>query len=591
MAPVYEEVSILAGSQVKIFFQNNRKGTGSSCAQKNFIFDRTFVATNNYENLYDFIIGENINFNNPTNVPSVDSVGQVPTAEFITSVGDQGDFSFVPILNGFIINDLTQERYVTKIKYYRDSTPTGQAWLGFLNAQRKCARRNYWLNVKIQIFSANGLLVFETEPDNVNNEIFFEGSKSYPITNGLHSGNLQDQTSLQPCKLNLDIYNCFTFGNGVESYKIDDALSLPGFNIGDRVTAVSRQDYKEFLRYSDVTYSGVYNEETNVNNLNVFNLGLVNFRLLERLFGPINRMHGRQTDIMVLQEDKISYLLAGKNLLSDSIGGGTIASVPEVLGTQVSRIEEYGISDDADSFASYGYDIFFTDTKRGSVINIKGGSSQSDQLNVVSSMGMRSWFRDRFNENHNTFKLGGYDPYSQEYVLHISEDEKFMEPDIIECGIKIKGKGDYNNDTITTSTAVGNIDVGYDVSDSTVIKITYANKLLINQTVTGTGVLTFKKSLQYDNKYSVDVLTIGDWELDFGCVEAEPLTIVKVVSGDIDQAGLLTQQNHLWVNADLVSVQSAEDVVEMQEEPISFFSTEDGFESEDTSLHHYQRLL
>ena len=106
------------------------------------------------------------------------------------------------------------------------------------------------------------------------------------------------------------------------------------------MNTVAAQDYKEADRFADITYSGVYNDESNVNKLNEFNLGLLNFKPLEDSFGPIQILDARQTDVLTLQEDKISYVLAGKNLLSDAAGGGAIASIPEVLGTQIARTEE-----------------------------------------------------------------------------------------------------------------------------------------------------------------------------------------------------------------------------------------------------------
>jgi hypothetical protein len=57
-------------------------------------------------------------------------------------------------------------------------------------------------------------------------------------------------------------------------------------------------------------------------------LGLLNYKHLEESFGRIMVAHARSTDVMVIQENKISYVLAGKNLLSDSVDGGSIASVP-----------------------------------------------------------------------------------------------------------------------------------------------------------------------------------------------------------------------------------------------------------------------
>ena len=104
-------------------------------------------------------------------------------------------------------------------------------------------------------------------------------------------------------------------------------------------------------------------------------------------------------------------------LLQIQLEEGAIASVPQVLGTQIARIEEYGISFNPESFTSWGYDMFFTDTKRGAVINLRGASKGNDQLQVVSSYGMNSWFRDCFNTQLTTQKLGAYDPYMKEYVL------------------------------------------------------------------------------------------------------------------------------------------------------------------------------
>ena len=78
--------------------------------------------------------------------------------------------------------------------------------------------------------------------------------------------------------------------------------------------------YKAAHRFADLTYSGVFNDESNVNRLNEFNLGLLNFKALEETYGDVEILFARETDILVLQEDKISYVRS-KNLLSDSTGG------------------------------------------------------------------------------------------------------------------------------------------------------------------------------------------------------------------------------------------------------------------------------
>ena len=145
-------------------------------------------------------------------------------------------------------------------------------------------------------------------------------------------------------------------------------------------------------------------------------------------------MAGRETDVLVLQEDKISYVLAGKNLLSDAVGGGDVTSIPEVLGTQIARTEEYGISDNPESYAEYGYDKFFTDAKRGVVIQLRGSGAQNEQLNVISDQGMSTWFRELFQVSFDKQKLGAYDPYAGEYVLSSNLANLPSEKKELPCG-------------------------------------------------------------------------------------------------------------------------------------------------------------
>ena len=49
----------------------------------------------------------------------------------------------------------------------------------------------------------------------------------------------------------------------------------------------------------------------------------------------------------------MSYVLSSKNLISASNGGGTVASIPEVLGTQIARIENFGIGNNPESYTEY----------------------------------------------------------------------------------------------------------------------------------------------------------------------------------------------------------------------------------------------
>ena len=261
--------------------------------------------------------------------------------------------------------------------------------------------------------------------------------------------------------MDLDFFNCYAFGNGVESYKIEDSSIGQSFALGERTILVSAQDFKRADRFADITYSGVYNDESNVNKLNEFNLGLLNFKTLEDVYGPVQKMVARETDILVLQEDRISYVLANKNAVTDAEGGNILTAAPLILGQQVARVEEYGISANPESYAEFGMDKYFTDSKRGAVIQLRGSSFSNEQLSVVSQSGMRSYFRDLFNSKFNTQKLGGYDPYMDEYVVSSNENKLPVETACVNCDISqtinLAAAGDTSQFCVNLGGVVGNV--------------------------------------------------------------------------------------------------------------------------------------
>jgi len=321
------------------------------------------------------------------------------------------------------------------IKLYINRDPADNKLTFWMSGTEVCdGNGTTQLKFSLQRTTIEPDFIFETLPIDALPDVFFENNLSFAInpTTGEHDGNVQNQDFAlgQDAIIDTGFFNCFSFGNGVESYKVRDSIVGREFNLGERVTSVSAQDYKEAHRFSDITYSGIYNTESNLNKLNEFNLGLLNYKYLESSFGYIYVLDGRETDVLCLQEDKISYVLAGKNLLSDAGAGRALTAVPEVLGTQIARTEKYGISHNPESYVQWGADRYFTDTKKGAVIHIQGDSMQSDQLRVVSEFGMRTWFRDEFINAQTTQKLGGYDPYMNEYVLTSND---IQVPSVIEC--------------------------------------------------------------------------------------------------------------------------------------------------------------
>lgn len=564
----YIDIDIPAGSLVIIQIYFSRLGVGdgnNACEKRIYNLDLELRSSNNYASFYDFWIGENVG-------SLVDSgFKDVGGANTLSNVFIPGFTAWPNDLSG--ICDSGTNKYQFKEDTSVSLSTPESVYPKYLQVSGTTAcsgirRYKRWSNVscRIQIYKADDACVFETMPSDTLPDVFFENNLSYDIdADGNHlglSGDTDQDISLGiDGVINTGFFNCYSFGNGVESYKIRDSILGKTLNLGNRVNSVAAQDYKEADRFSDITYSGVYNPETNVNKLNEFNLGLLNYKNLEASFGDIYILDGRQTDILVLQEDKISSVLVEKNLLSDAAGGGALTSVPEVLGKQVARPEKYGISFNPESYVQWGYDRFFTDLKRGAVIQLRGDSFQNDQLKVISEMGMRTWFRDTFNASSTTQKLGGFDPYMNEYVLSGNEIEIPGQIDCIDCGIQTTYTLTNNNPDfiikqfcVRLGNYIGNVDINYNVTGlidfppyNATVKIeaiyngnTYTTG---NITTTGSGTLSFIKDVNNIDEVVIKLYLLGgstSVNLLVNCPIPEELTIIEVVYTDPVDAGLTT---------------------------------------------------
>ncbi|MHC4690851.1 MAG: hypothetical protein ACYS5F_14645, partial [Planctomycetota bacterium] len=354
-------LTIPAGSQIKLRFITFSRDT--------FGFDADFISPADYSDIINWFDNNAIESAFQSLIKQYDADGTeiIPATLNITRYPNTNSTA-----NDYgIPNDPNGIGYC----WYEDtSIGASNGQIRFVVKGLQAASGPSIVNVEWEIIRAENVIIFETEPSDALPDVWYESSESYSIdqSTGYHEGNNQNQSASQAAVIDTDFGNCYSFGNGCESYRVRDSIKGKAFDLGERFFSTSAEDYQEADRFAAITYSGVFNTETNVNKLNEFNLGLLNFKNLEESFGEIQILSGRETDILTLQEDKISYVLEGKNLLSDAAAGSAITSVPEVLGTQMARIEEYGISNNPESFVQYGYDNFFTDSKRGAVLQLRG---------------------------------------------------------------------------------------------------------------------------------------------------------------------------------------------------------------------------
>ena len=553
----YRPWAIPKGSLVEIRIELS--GNDASESLQTYTYFRTHNSSADYDNLYDFIEGEGIDLASGTSF--TDGTSTVPVTYYsylydqISGVGTDH------------LSPVADDTFRIQFWWYNPALASpSEPDAGVMRLGVRSALLGSGIDPKsvmqVKVIDTGSTFVFETIPQEADNELFYEGSQAFDITSGRHEGNVQNQTTSLPAIIDLDFFDCYSFGNGVESYKIGDRLATPSFRLGERFYVVSQEDYKEADRYSDLTYSGIYNEETNVNRLNEFNLSLANFKQLERSFGPVRVISGRANDILVLQEDKVSYVLSSKNLISSSQGGGTVASIPEVLGTQIARIENFGIGNNPESYTEYGYDKYFVDPKRGAVIKLTG-SGQAEQLSVISESGMKSWFRDYFRLTPNTQKLGGYDPYMGEYVIAGNLNTVPSDPFVSSCGEEVTVTTDETFRTwevilapgsgeITVDYTVGILPMGEDVT----FEIIHDGSTYSSGAVTSGGSFTFTKSV------GVDIATVEvtlsssfttSYAVEVGCATENGPRMTQVVLAPDDETPQYIHNDFYWTQGTYVS--------------------------------------
>jgi hypothetical protein len=187
----------------------------------------------------------------------------------------------------------------------------------------------------------------------------------------------------------LNWHNCYAFGNGVESNRIRDSFNAVYISNGVKASATIDQEYVEEHRKNGLIYSGIYNSNSGVNNLNQFIMAEKITKDLSPSYGSIQKLYSRDSDLIALCEDKVLQIFANKDALYNADGNINLVSTNNVLGVAKPFVGDYGISTNPESFASETYRAYFTDRVRGAVIRLS-----MDGLTAISDHGMKDWFRD-----------------------------------------------------------------------------------------------------------------------------------------------------------------------------------------------------
>ena len=247
-------------------------------------------------------------------------------------------------------------------------------------------------------------------PDGLELEINVLAAGSLSMDKSL----LEIEPFLYNSNFSLPWHNCFSFGNGVESNRIRDNFNLAYITNGVKASTTLEQEYKQEHRKYGLIYSGLYNSTSGVNNLNQFIAAEKITKDVNPIYGSIQKLHSRDTDLVTLCEDKCLRILANKDAVFNADGNTNLTATENVLGQTIPFSGEYGISTNPESFASESYRVYFADRVRGAIMRLS-----KDGLTPISDHGMKDWFKDNLKLSNRI--IGSYDDKKEEYNITLKK--------------------------------------------------------------------------------------------------------------------------------------------------------------------------
>jgi len=254
--------------------------------------------------------------------------------------------------------------------------------------------------------------IFEIEPEDGVLDIYYETEKTYAIA---ELGDLK----------NLEYTNCISFNNGVESDRIRDDFNAPTIGKGVRVSTVFEDNYKEERVKSGLIFSGLYNGKNGINRLNQFIIAENITEEANPIYGSIQKLNTRDTDLTLLCDDKILKVPARKDLLFQADGNPQVTSTDRFLGTIIPYAGNYGCQH-PESFANYTYKSYFVDKTRGKVLRLS-----LDGITEISNYGMRDFFSD-ICYSHSGYIHGSFDNYKNQYNVSFRVTPNSLDESVVD---------------------------------------------------------------------------------------------------------------------------------------------------------------
>jgi|TARA_R110000868_G_scaffold107605_2_gene294365 hypothetical protein len=199
---------------------------------------------------------------------------------------------------------------------------------------------------------------------------------------------------------------------------VEEARIRGGYNnvqtgLSPRAFLKSDNNSTEILGNS-IIYSGVVNSRTGINQTNQFASGEDITRTVDPSKGSIQKLYAEDNNLIIFQERKVNKALIDKDAIYTQEGQPVQTASNVVIGAIIAYAGEFGISQNPESFAVYGYRKYFTDRDKGSVMRLS-----QDGLSEISNFGMYDYFRDAFLSLGNDKAIGGWDIHNKCYTLSL----------------------------------------------------------------------------------------------------------------------------------------------------------------------------
>ena len=223
-------------------------------------------------------------------------------------------------------------------------------------------------------------------------------------------------------------YPVFTTVTQADSWAIEESRIRGGYNntnIDYGVKAYLVEDEpNSSVRFNSMIYSGIFNSRTGINSTNEFSVGTDITKSADPINGSIQKLYAEDTALLIFQQDKVSRAPIDKDVIYNAEGGGSLTASNMVIGDIIPYAGEYGISNNPESFAVYGYRKYFTDKNRNAVLRLS-----RDGMTEISQYGMIDYFRDQFGildtQTYGKGKaIGAYDIYNKQYVLSLQQSPR-----------------------------------------------------------------------------------------------------------------------------------------------------------------------